>query len=53
MTCESMAKDLVTIHMKATKQNCTLVLSVILYKVVLTCDISEDDVVKLDHSNES
>ena len=42
----------VTIQMKATEQYFPLVLSIMLYKVVLTSE-SVDGILKCDHSNES
>ena len=42
----------VTIQMKATEQQFPVVLFIILYKVVLTCE-SVDEIIKCDHSNES
>ena len=42
----------VTIQMKATKQYLHVVLFIMLYKVVLTCE-SVDEILKCDHSNES
>ena len=41
-----------TIQMKATEQYFLVVLFIMLYKVVLTCE-SVDEILKCDHSNES
>ena len=41
-----------TIHMKATEQYFPVVLSIMLYKMVLTFE-SVDQILKCDHSNES
>ena len=41
-----------TIHITATEQNFPAVLSIMLYKVVLTFE-SVDEILKCDHSNES
>ena len=41
-----------TIQMKATEQNVSEVLFIMLYKVVLTFE-SVDEILKCDHSNES
>ena len=42
----------VTIQMKATEQDFSVVLSIMLYKVVLTFEFV-DEILKWDHSNES
>ena len=42
----------VTIQMKATEQDFSVVLSIMLYKVVLTFEFV-DEILKCDHSNES
>ena len=42
----------VTIQKKATEQYFPVVLFIMLYKVVLTCE-SVDKILRLDHSNES
>ena len=42
----------VTIRMKGTKQFSPVVLFIMLYKVVLTCE-SVDEMLKCDHSDES
>ena len=42
----------VTIQMKATEQYFPVMLFIMLYKVVLTCE-SMDEILKCDHSNES
>ena len=41
-----------TIQMKATEQDFSVVLSIMLYKVVLTFEFV-DEILKWDHSNES
>ena len=41
-----------TIQMKATEQYFPVVLFIMLYKVVLTCE-SVNEILKCDHSNES
>ena len=47
-----MKSSSVTILMKATEENFSLVLSIVLCKVVLTSE-SVDVILKCDHSNES
>ena len=42
----------VTIQMKATEQDFSVILSIMLYKVVLTFEFV-DEILKCDHSNES
>ena len=42
----------VTIQMKATEQNFSVVLFVVLYRVVLTVE-SVNEILQCDHSNES
>ena len=41
-----------TIQMKATEENCPVVLFIMLYKVILIFE-SVDEMLKYDHSNES